>query len=396
MPPAVPPASRIGASDSMPSTAMPSATLSNMSCTPGSCVASVAARCRTSSVSNNSRHGGAHRPCSATSRLRWSATLNQRISSTVSPQNSTRTGCSSVGGKTSRMPPRTANSPRRSTKSVRVYAAPANASTTSGSSASCPIRNDTGARSPSPLAIGCISARTLATTTAISPYASSCVSGWASRRSTASRRPTVSLRGLSRSCGSVSQLGNSTTCSAGRKPRRLAARSCASRPVAVTASTVRAGRSPPPCATRAVSGPRAPDAQAMSTTSAVPTCDINRATASSRASRSSTGCKLTGEQLLHTSRAAGADTQKGPVRRRDGVVGINSRRRLRQRRERQRAWMTFWASVRPLIIIISTASAASGTRKSNSLRSLALKSFSTYAAASIRPGGRPMPTRTRR
>ncbi len=31
--------------------------------------------------------------------------------------------------------------------------------------------------------------------------------GWRSRRSTASRRPTVSLRGLSRSCGSVSQLG---------------------------------------------------------------------------------------------------------------------------------------------------------------------------------------------
>ncbi len=33
------------------------------------------------------------------------------------------------------------------------------------------------------------------------------VPGCASRRSTASRRPTVSLRGLSRSCGSVSQAG---------------------------------------------------------------------------------------------------------------------------------------------------------------------------------------------
>ena len=51
---------------------------------------------------------------------RWSATLNQRTSSTVSPQNSTRSGCSSVGGNTSRMPPRTANSPRRSTRSTRV------------------------------------------------------------------------------------------------------------------------------------------------------------------------------------------------------------------------------------------------------------------------------------
>ena len=41
----------------------------------------------------------------------------------VSPKKSTRTGCSSVGGKTSTMPPRTANSPRRSTMSTRTYAA---------------------------------------------------------------------------------------------------------------------------------------------------------------------------------------------------------------------------------------------------------------------------------
>ena len=34
-----------------------------------------AARSRTSSVSSSSRQGGAHRPCSATSRDRWSATL---------------------------------------------------------------------------------------------------------------------------------------------------------------------------------------------------------------------------------------------------------------------------------------------------------------------------------
>ena len=37
-----------------------------------------------------------------------------------SPQNSTRTGCSAVGGKTSTMPPRTANSPRAVTISTRV------------------------------------------------------------------------------------------------------------------------------------------------------------------------------------------------------------------------------------------------------------------------------------
>ena len=52
---------------------------------------------------------------------------SERISSTSSPQNSTRSGCSSVGGKTSTMPPRTANSPRFSTRSTREYAAPARA-----------------------------------------------------------------------------------------------------------------------------------------------------------------------------------------------------------------------------------------------------------------------------
>ena len=51
---------------------------------------------------------------------RWSATENIRISDTSSPQNSTRTGCSAVGGKRSRMPPRTANSPRLPTMSTRV------------------------------------------------------------------------------------------------------------------------------------------------------------------------------------------------------------------------------------------------------------------------------------
>ena len=41
--------------------------------------------------------------------------------------------------------------------------------------------------------------------------------GWASRRSTASRRPTVSARGDSRSCGSVSQDGKPTTSSGGQQ-----------------------------------------------------------------------------------------------------------------------------------------------------------------------------------
>ena len=46
-----------------------------------------------------------------------------------------------------------------------------------------------------------------ATTTRSGPLEAS-VPGWRRRRRTASRRPTVSLRGLSRSCGSVSQLGS--------------------------------------------------------------------------------------------------------------------------------------------------------------------------------------------
>ena len=52
--------------------------------------------------------------------LRWSATLKTRISSTVSPKNSIRSGCSSVGGNTSSSPPRTASSPRLVTISTRA------------------------------------------------------------------------------------------------------------------------------------------------------------------------------------------------------------------------------------------------------------------------------------
>ena len=114
------PSTSTGVSDSMPSTATPAAIDASMSATPGSSSASPAARSCTCSVSSSSRQGGAHRPPGAISRERWSATRNHRTSSTSSPQNSTRRGWSSVGGKTSTMPPRTANSPRFSTRSVRV------------------------------------------------------------------------------------------------------------------------------------------------------------------------------------------------------------------------------------------------------------------------------------
>ena len=86
-----------------------------------------------------------------------------------SPQNSTRSGCSSVGGNTSRMPPRTANSPRFSTRSTRAYAMSASRRTTSSRSAVPPVRSSTGSRSPSPRSCGWSTDRTGATTTRTGP-----------------------------------------------------------------------------------------------------------------------------------------------------------------------------------------------------------------------------------
>ena len=194
-----------GESDSIPSTAMPSASLSVISASWGWSTLSWAARRRTSSVSRSSRHGGAQSR-STLSMVRWSATAKLRISSISSPKNSTRSGCSSVGGKTSTMPPRTANSPRFSTRSTREYAAPTSRRTTSSSSTSWPACSSTGSRSASPFTWGCSTERIGATTTFSGPLLAS-LPGCLIRRSTASRRPTVSLRGLSRSCGSVSHAG---------------------------------------------------------------------------------------------------------------------------------------------------------------------------------------------
>ena len=73
--------------------------------------------------SNSSSRGGA-----ATTRApsgpweRWLAGSNSRIDSTSSPSSSTRTGRARWGGKTSRMPPRTASSPRSSTSGMRAVA----------------------------------------------------------------------------------------------------------------------------------------------------------------------------------------------------------------------------------------------------------------------------------
>ncbi len=63
--------------------------------------------------------------------------------------------------------------------------------------------------------------------------------GRPSRRKIDSRRPTVSGRGESRSCGSVSQDGSTATASGPSRSAAAAPRSSASRSVAVTARTVR-------------------------------------------------------------------------------------------------------------------------------------------------------------
>ena len=68
------PSARTGASASIPSTAIPSASLAHISASCGWRSANVAARSRTAGVSRSSRQGGAHSPCRATSSERWSDT----------------------------------------------------------------------------------------------------------------------------------------------------------------------------------------------------------------------------------------------------------------------------------------------------------------------------------
>lgn len=108
-----------GRSDSMPSTGMPSAIFSSICEIAGNPPISARARSRTSGVSSSSRLGGRSTRATSPGSERWSATEKARIWSTSSPKNSMRYGCSDVGGNTSRMPPRTANSPRRDTMSTR-------------------------------------------------------------------------------------------------------------------------------------------------------------------------------------------------------------------------------------------------------------------------------------
>ena len=116
-----------------------------------------------------------------------------------------RTGCSDSGKNKSTIPPRTANSPRFSTKSVRVYARLVKLVIKVVKSTSLPISklcNGWLARSAMKR---WITARIGATKIVFSLF------GDAKSAKVAKRRATVSLRGLKRSCGRVSQAGNSST-----------------------------------------------------------------------------------------------------------------------------------------------------------------------------------------
>ena len=239
------PSTRAGVSDSMPSTAMPSATFSSRSATPGSCGASVAGPL--ADGVGEQQLAARRRPQPVLGDLeaalvghREVADLLDRVAPEVHPQRvllgrredvqdaaahgEVAAPLHQVGAGVGRGRP--AGGPRRPGPPRRRWTA-----------APEPGR-------PARVTIGCSTARTGATTTGPAPAVSSEESGWASRRSTASRRPTVSLRGLSRSCGSVSHDGKSTTESGGRKQRSASARSSASRVVAVTASTGRPAARP--------------------------------------------------------------------------------------------------------------------------------------------------------
>lgn len=170
-----------------------------------------------------------------------------------------------------------------------------------------PVRRATGSRSPRPLTCGWSTERTGATTTETGPVSGSSGRGWARRRSTARRRPTVSLRGLSRSCGRVSQDGYSTTPSGGSRERRAAARSSASRPVAVTASTGR----PVSRARAAIAKGRAAGGPTRSTCMRLPSAaaEIASARAVSLTTASSRPCRL-----IRGAFRAGVYNTTGPTR----------------------------------------------------------------------------------
>ncbi len=107
-----------GIQDSIPANCKPATNRSHVDAAHDSARRRSWALARASSEGRNSR-AGKMSTVSATSELRWLDAENHRAESTVSPQNSNLAGRRPCAGNTSRMPPRTANSPRPSTRSVR-------------------------------------------------------------------------------------------------------------------------------------------------------------------------------------------------------------------------------------------------------------------------------------
>ena len=128
----------------------------------------------------------------------------------------------------------------------------------------------TGSRSPRPRTCGCRTARTGATTTETRPVRRA---GHRVGQPAQHGQPPADgvARGLSRSCGSVSQDGNSSTDSAGQEAPQRVGQVLASRPVAVTASTGRPAPVGSAAASSPMSGATAPGAQVISAPSRVAT-----------------------------------------------------------------------------------------------------------------------------
>jgi hypothetical protein len=156
-----------------------------------------------------------------------------------------RIGRLAVDPKTSMIPPRTASSPRASTWYSRRYPAWTRRATRSSGSSSEPWRTTTGSASSTLGPSLCRSARIGATTTPVrcckpepgwgmEPP----VEPWRRRHIVRSLRPIVSVAGDTRSKGSVSHAGSSSTASEPKNGARSCTSCSASRAVAVATSTV--------------------------------------------------------------------------------------------------------------------------------------------------------------
>ena len=103
---------------------------------------------------------------------------------------------------------------------------------------------------------------------------------------------------------------------------------------------------------------------------------------------------LLGSSLHHSFTLAGSTTWSSMLTRiRSSVFTIQTPRCLLG--VNHHAWTWFWADSSPSSMSNSVASAACSQIVGTSARSVALKVSSTNAAGSLRPGGRPIPMRTR-